>query len=349
MTVDFKFVTMMSSSQLIIGVLVVLTGLVCKCEGQQQCPPLTFPYNNLCYGVLQYPVQFPKAQFACNVAGGVLATVKDPQSFAFLSQIVQFMMASQYWIGVRQNVTTTTDTNNVSSTWTGAWVYDSTETAINSTFWGPNEPNSVCAYQGGASAKCATAALLSRNLWNNENCSASFGYICQVTSSGSSDVCYKVVDKAATFLEARAACKALNGILAEPKTAKDMLNIVNQLNSNYSTLTSPSAMQPYNGQVVTAGAWALVPEVSNPFISQSNLTWKTTYSGSSGYSSNKGLPACGSCAYLTPQGMIADNMCTYYYNGQMQGTIYGQNYYGLSMNPICVFPPTGPITSACSS
>jgi hypothetical protein len=327
---------MVISSQLIIGAFVALAGLVYKCEGQT-CPPLTFANNNLCYGVLQYPVQFPKAQFACNVAGGVLATVKDQASLDFQSQIVQFMLSSQYWLGLRQNTTTTTDTNNVAATWNGSWVYDSTEAAPNNTFWGPNQPTMVYKGQG----ICATASLLNRNLWSSANCSATFGYVCQVPSSSGGSSCFKVVNTPATFLDARAACKALNGILAEPQTTADMISIANQINSLYTKVTSPPSTPTYAGQVgpSAVGAWVLVPEVSNPLMSQTSLPWQNGYG-------TRGLPSCGGCAYLASKGLTADASCTMYYNSQ--GNNYGTNYYGLSQYPMCVYP-TMSTSAACSS
>ncbi|XP_066303955.1 uncharacterized protein [Branchiostoma lanceolatum] len=158
-------------------------------------------HNGVCYKAFAESKTYDEAQQTCVADGGMLAMPKDSDINTFIRDLGQ---GGGHWIGL-------TDANNE-----GQWEFADGQTLASSGYsnWGPGEPNDA------SGEDCAELGLT--GLWNDNDCSGSSMFICQLECAIAgyvlhNGVCYKAFAESKTYNEAQQTCVADGGMLAMPK------------------------------------------------------------------------------------------------------------------------------------
>ncbi|CAH1244451.1 MRC2 [Branchiostoma lanceolatum] len=182
----------------------------------KECPiPGYVGFKGVCYKNFAEEKTYDEARQTCAADGGLLAMPKDGEINAFI-----FDLGDGYrWLGL----------NDIDSE--GQWVFEDSQTLVSIGYssWTPSEPSNSHS-SGEDCAQIWTGAM-----WNDEPCSRTYGFICQIYADqgcqfgysylAHTDRCYRAYDDGKTYDEALATCQADVGTLAMPRddTTNDFL------------------------------------------------------------------------------------------------------------------------------
>ncbi|XP_041665293.1 lactose-binding lectin l-2-like [Cheilinus undulatus] len=125
------------------------------------CPEFWFSFNDRCYNYVATPKTWIDAELYCVSQRANLVSIHSQEEQAFVKSLIKNHDPTQKpaWIGL-------SDIHSSGGRWSDG-------TAVNFTFWCPNEPNNL-----GGNENCAHMNWCSLLRWNDISCGNNYAFVC---------------------------------------------------------------------------------------------------------------------------------------------------------------------------
>lgn len=174
------------------------------------CPLASYHHGNYCYSLSTIiDLNFHSARLVCASHGGIVAEIRDEETFQFIQRFSIWKYTKVYWIGLTDNKKE------------GNWVFSDGTSLEKFDRWSPGEPNNH-----GNNEHCAQVSTFRYLHWNDDSCDKKYFFVCQFYEhqcpKGNNvfrkkKFCFLLSAELATYEQADSACRAKGGILALDK------------------------------------------------------------------------------------------------------------------------------------
>merc|ERR1711879_548322 len=139
-----------------------------------QCYPGWIKHGSSCYGIGEENVSWGGAASLCRVFDSNLAEIESSEENDFLKNLALNRSYRALWIG---------GTDIFSE---GQWIWSGSKMPIQEfTDWFPGEPNMA---DGPSAEDCLQFFAAERMQWNDETCSMTFPFVCEIRLEGEEEV-----------------------------------------------------------------------------------------------------------------------------------------------------------------